>query len=243
MYIIPRVILVLALIIDTFYFNKLNYIYNILLFGAIPLIHRYLKYSLKYAKELYIKELEDKYDSVMVYDMYYWNRLLLEYYDHCIILDDWEVNPEAIHHNTLKTVKEYMEIKYEALGSDIKYVGLPISNNMKRLGTVGPVNLNEKEILTYAIERYKKRYPELHEEFHEIMPKLIDLYAFLKYYSFATDDARIKWSKVIIFSGYFICWTYIVYKSYGKVEEFPILEGTLNDIYKIVEKEEPFSGL
>jgi hypothetical protein len=243
MYIIPRVILVVALIIDTFCFNKLNYIYNIILFGAIPLIHRYLKYSLKYAKELLLKELEDKYDWVEVTD-----KAKLDFYKHIDELDEddvdvplayryWKPNPKAIYAEKMVTVKKFMEIQFEALSSDIEYVGEPV--------------LCVKEIYAYAKAKYGDENAEfslddfnfLKEEFNEIMSKPFDLYAFLDFYSYATDDARIKWSKVIIFSGYFICWTYIVYKSYGKVEEFPILEGTLNDIYKIVEKEEPFSGL
>jgi hypothetical protein len=150
--------------------------------------------------------------------------------------DSWVDNPKAIYHDKIVTVKKYMEIQFEEIG--IKYVGTPIAN--------------EKAVYAYRKAKYGDEnaklsaddYEYLKEEFYNKMPELIDLYTFIEFYSFAINENKgIKWAKVIIFSGYLICWTYIIYKSYGTVTEFAILEGTINYIYKIVDKEEPFSGL
>src|SRR6266699_554359 len=64
--IIPRIILVITLCIDTFYFSQLFYLYKIIWIGIFPLLHRYIKYSLKYAQEKYTKELEYSYNSINI---------------------------------------------------------------------------------------------------------------------------------------------------------------------------------
>src|SRR6266699_3899872 len=66
--ILPRIILINILCIDVFYFKKLFYIYKIIWIGIFPLLHRYIKYSLKYAQEEYTKELESSYYSVIIHE-------------------------------------------------------------------------------------------------------------------------------------------------------------------------------
>src|SRR6266699_4817867 len=53
--ILPRLILVSALFIDTVYFHKLHYIYKVLLIGVLLFLNRYISYSLKFAKESLIE--------------------------------------------------------------------------------------------------------------------------------------------------------------------------------------------
>jgi hypothetical protein len=241
MYIIPRVILVVTLGLDTFWFNKLENIYNIVLLAAIPLLHRYLKYSLKAAKEQLIQELEDDYDWVEVTD-----KAKHDFYKYIDDLDrddvpmayrEWKPNPKAIYAEKIVKVKKYLEIKYESLDSEIKYVGDPILSDKKEYAYAKAKYGDENAKL--SLDDYKFLKKELQEKIIEI----IYFYLFLNYYSEAIDDVLIKWSKIIIFSVYSICWLYIIYKSYEKVEEFPILEGMLKYIYIIVDIEEPFSLL
>ena len=53
LWIIPRLILLIALYIDVFIYNQLHYKYIVVLFGLLLFINRYFKYSLKmYKKEL-----------------------------------------------------------------------------------------------------------------------------------------------------------------------------------------------
>jgi len=56
--ILPRLILITILSLDTFYFHHLENIYKIILIGLLIFLYKYFIYSLKYAKELYILKLE-----------------------------------------------------------------------------------------------------------------------------------------------------------------------------------------
>jgi hypothetical protein len=56
--IVPRLVLVMVLSLDTFYFHRLEYLYKIILIGLLIFLYKYFIYSLKYAKELYIQKLE-----------------------------------------------------------------------------------------------------------------------------------------------------------------------------------------
>lgn len=64
--ILPRAFLVTLLSINVFYFHRLELIYDFIFIGLIPLLHRYIKYSFKHAKEQYIKTLNIKYDEVVI---------------------------------------------------------------------------------------------------------------------------------------------------------------------------------
>src|ERR1700677_1472579 len=62
--IIPRIILVSALLIDTFYFHCLFLLYKVIIVSLLFLIGKYIKYSFTYAKEQYILELESMVDYI-----------------------------------------------------------------------------------------------------------------------------------------------------------------------------------
>lgn len=62
--IIPRLILVTVLSLDTFYFDHLEYLYKFILLGLIPFLYKYFIHSLKYAKELFILQLEPIVDQI-----------------------------------------------------------------------------------------------------------------------------------------------------------------------------------
>ena len=53
LYIIPRIILIAFLILDTFYFNKLEIFYKVVLIGILPFIFKYIEYSFK---DFYVKK-------------------------------------------------------------------------------------------------------------------------------------------------------------------------------------------
>lgn len=56
--IIPRTLLVLCLLLDTFYFLRLELLYKIILLGLIPLLFRYFLYSFKDILKHWTKTLE-----------------------------------------------------------------------------------------------------------------------------------------------------------------------------------------
>jgi hypothetical protein len=222
MYIVPRAILVTVLGFDTFYFHKLHYIYKVLILGFIPLLHRYLKYSLKYAKDLFLKELDDKYSVIEIREKPNYTDTRWDFED--VGRDyPWQRHPDAIHHDTKVTAKEYMEIQYDMIGYETKY-----DTGFEYVPFLIPC---AKEYEAYRKEKYgnenaelsSEDYENMDKEFHDKMPKLIDLHAFLEYYSYVTHIYEpIKWAKILIFTGYLICWTSILYRSYPTVEYYPI---------------------
>lgn len=66
--IIPRFILVAFLLVDTFWFHKLELLYKIILIGLLPFIFRYFNHSLKNLYGQWVLDLEDAYSEVYVHE-------------------------------------------------------------------------------------------------------------------------------------------------------------------------------
>lgn len=118
--ILPRCILILFLMTDTFYFLKLELMYKVLLIGILPM-NRYVLYCIK------------------------------DLYNHC-------------------------------------KSALPC--------------------LTY------NDYKEIHKLFLELMPKILELKTTVDSINTTKEHIALKWSKVVIFSLYFLCWSFILTISY-----------------------------
>jgi len=232
-YIIPRLILVSILCLDTFYFHKLAWIYKVILLSALPLLLRYIKYSIKYMKDQYIKDLNTKYDHICLWDIN-WTKV------------DWEYNPKIIYHDTMVSVDEYinLQLKLQEIGErEIVYETKPLSKELR--------------YIQYSKDKYSNEDAELSDEdrdnldkdFHQFMPIILQLSKFIKNYSEVDDiylfskstHILIKHVKIIIFSLYGICWAYIIYRSYHMMP-YPFID-TLDTLVKTLPAlEEPFSG-
>jgi hypothetical protein len=216
-YIIPRSMLISILCIDTFYFHKLELIYKIILIGVIPLFHRYIKYSIKYIKDQYIKDLEYTYKFVSLSDKNF-------------IINGWERNPEILpYHEKQVTIKEYIDIELdirELDNSDIGYHAYPYSHEFIVLDYVK--KKYEKETLASLT---KEDFIYFKKDFERLTPIILDLSLFLQSYSDVDDIyffskevyILIKHVKIIIFGLYGICWTYILYRSYHMIP-YPFVE-------------------
>lgn len=66
-YILPRIILITVLLLDIFYFKKIENNKNFLLLGLFPLTNRYLKYSLKNVGEIYKIYLTKRWEYVDIF--------------------------------------------------------------------------------------------------------------------------------------------------------------------------------
>lgn len=107
--IFPRVILVLALIIDVFWFQQLYYIYKVIFVSILILLSKYLLYSLKYAKEYYTQLLETMADT---------------------ILTNHHLPNEESSLMSSRTIREFINIQTEALVyDDLKYVYIILDQN------------------------------------------------------------------------------------------------------------------
>jgi hypothetical protein len=223
--ILPRILLTVILLFDVFFMHKLELIYSFILLGIFPLIHRYIKYSLKYAKEQFLKHLSHTYDMVWVLDKNYTNA-------------DWEYNSETMmYHNMEITIEEYLNIQTKTLGiEEVQYQGSPYAK--------------EEVYLEYKLSKYGTRemkltsddYNNIAKEFHNTMPKLLKLSIFLERYSLIEKAPIIKYTKVFIYSIYFICWSSILLVSYKKIEVFTLANALISWLTPYIEKIEPFSG-
>lgn len=110
----PRIILVIFLLLDTFYFKRLEIFYKIVLIGVLPFMYKYIKYCVKDIYEHWIKELENRYDCVVISEK-----------------NDYEVDDnikeitKALYHNKEKSIKDYLDIKlanmFDYYGDKVDY--------------------------------------------------------------------------------------------------------------------------
>jgi hypothetical protein len=233
-YIIPRLILVSTLYLDTFYFHKIELLYKIILLGAIPLFHRYVKYCLKDITSQYIQDLENKYEDVSLLDSNFGK-------------EDWEHDPEVSpYHDKRVLIKEYFEIvlEVEQFEYTLKYNPDPFPCRDILL------DYTKKK---YNEESYAKATYEdisyLNKDFDRLAPIVINLSRFLQKYS-DVDDLYliskkeyiiIKHIKIAIFGLYGICWSYIIFKSYHMIP-YPFIDTLYELIITLPSLEEPFSG-
>lgn len=200
--IVPRFILVTFLLLDTFYFHKLEIFYKVILIGTLPFIYRYIKYSVKDMYEYYVEELENTYDEVTIFEKEYKYDL------------SRKRETEAIHHYSTVSLKEYIEIKFDNwvlyILNDVtyEYIADPFAkvHIYKEYKMNKYNNLHTK--LTYEDAQ------EIDKLFNELMPLIIDLKLVVLKIRTQEEKSIIKWSKIIIFSLYLICWGFILTISY-----------------------------
>jgi len=244
--ILPRLFIVSLLIIDIFIFQQLNLLYSFVILSIFPILHRYVKYSLKFTDKHFTTFLTSKYSKVKFVDLNETD-------------PDWEYNPiTMLYHDKYFTIKEYLDIQVDLWFKDDEttqidydiwcYCNHEVFNNYNLI----KYNTTEIKITSEDLKILKK-------DFYFIAPILIKLKIFLRYYTLVENISWIKNIRIIIFSIYFICWAYILYISYDTVQLFPltwsVIEYTFDNIipsiYSIIkllileynENIEPISGL
>nr|NP_062850.1 hypothetical protein PhpooMp05 [Physarum polycephalum]BAB08084.1 unnamed protein product [Physarum polycephalum] len=230
MQIFPRIILVSILMIDTFYFNKLEIFYKFVLLGLFPFIFRYFKYSLKDVYEHWIVELENKYSLVRIYEVGY-------KFD-----DSRKKNTKAIYHDEEKTIREYIEIKFNNI---IDYLLDEVDYEYESTPYCKSEVYNE-----YCLNKYKNKKALYTSEdldilralYCELMPNIIHLKMFLSRIEVVSEVSLMKTSKIVIFGGYLVCWAYILIISYYNYPIDLIMSKylLLNFMLYLVKEENPF---
>lgn len=222
--ILPRSILIFILLIEVFYFHRIQVFYSFIFIGILPLLHRYIKYSYRNIKEQYIYYLEEKWDSIY---------LLLE--DEAEE-EEYEENPE-----------QYPEIIYNAKMITIReYIEIFLSHKLRYKYFASP-QLKENYLKKYSFvsEKEKKDFlDELKSEFRILIGHYKSLESYYPIYHIVTQSTYIKWTRIFIFILYFICWLYILCISFHTLKNMPM---TLNLILCLNENlqniVEPFSQL
>lgn len=230
-HVIPRIILVVFLFLDTFYFNKLEIFYKIVLIGLLPFIFRYLNYSMK-----------DIYD--------YWVELLIQEYQFIYIFEKGyrfdivrKENTEAVWHFERLPIEQYIEVMHDTYLDQIRdkityeYIGVPICK--------------EEVYIEYELKFKKPRSSwceENHEKvrqlFEDLVPQILRLKIVLNNLEILKREKKIVWPKIIIFSLYFICWSYILITSYYNYPiELPMFKNLVKNLMiYITVGEDPFNG-
>ena len=213
--ILPRIILVTFLLVDTFWFHKLEILYKIILIGLLPFLFRYFNYSLKDLYERWVLDLEDTYNFVDVHEKGYEYQRMRSY------------ETKAIHHSKMKTIREYIDIKYQNVIDNMFdadfpyiYVGSPyaqttttIAYYLKKTGIdITSFNKDEKRKAYESLRM--EDYNQIDKMFHMLMEKILQLRMFLETLDLLKEMQPIKYIKIIVFSLYFICWSYILIKNY-----------------------------
>ncbi len=202
----PRYILLSVLLIDVFYFNRLEYIYFLIPLSAIFLLRRYIKYSIKLYIEEYTEIAKSLADGMIT---------------NCILPKDLEEEDYDPDSAVFRTIDEFIDTQVHNLSYYYK-------------------EYHELYLFTLKKGEYALLKDQGEPYCRNMINNVIRLSIFLRKWSIIEDYYKFDWIRVIIFSLYLLCWSYILILSIGKKELTYMI---LIYISKYVENIEPFSGL
>jgi hypothetical protein len=209
--IVPRLILLTTLHIDVFWFNKLYYIYKVLLIGIFIFVGKYIIYSFKYAKEHFIESFQHYVSLVMAY----------EHASQVIVLDAEEDDDIPPTMNVpLPIFIEFQTNTFMQQGSYYDYMQWHI-----------PYSFFEKNIprRDYSIE-----------DATIIINNILKISLIIDYYQIITNnDKPIKDIKKLIYINYLLCWSYILIVSIPSFYNASFWE--LWFIFNLQDIQDPFS--
>jgi len=217
--IIPRIILVMVLFTDIFGHHELSLIYKFLVMGAIILLGKYIKYSLKYAKEHFIASLQDQLIILMAFEhaIQVVNLPLPENED-----DDYDI-PETMG----VPLKIFIDFQTTTFLNQREYYTYLIWHNRYDDSYYTEKDLPQPRKFTT-------------EEFEERIKNILQLALLIAYYDKAhTENRHTKNLRVLIFLNYLICWLYILLMSLPSLYFVSFWE--LWIIFGIQDIEDPFS--
>lgn len=253
-YIIPRISLLLIFILDIFYFQKLHFVYKYILLSIFPLFYRYIKYSLKVYTDHLIIFAKQNYEHIFITNII---RLLF----------GQDIKPEAIYDGKKVSIEEYIEIieenilhikefdlksyieeyecssdtGYDDIESNIRYVGGGSPNDefvKKHAKRFFNKNINHP-----ILDLTQQEYTELLHEFDQHYPKIFILKDLIPFNDEIINNIVYKYIRIIIFTIYFMLWSYLLIISYPNIENFTLTELILKWLLLYIENIEPFSGL
>jgi hypothetical protein len=253
-YILPRTVLIIVLMVDTFYFHKLKNIYSIAFLTLVIFICYYIIYSIKitvkqyteyldyyYIVEITSKDYEDSHYFIDIEDIR-WDQISInyfkdiKYYEWSEYIDDSYEKTE----NYLK-IQRFIDIQTTALWlnyTPYAYKCLPNWNIVEKYYSYTYRQSNRMWDLRKIP---KKDLVILEKEFNILLPITIQLQLFLETYeSISKKHPFIKYMLIIITSLYFFTWLYILFVSFYSY--LPHID-TISLILDIQDTYEPFSGL
>jgi hypothetical protein len=231
-WIIPRITLLLALGLDIFYFAKFEHRYKFVFIGLFLLFNRCFKYSLKNTKNQMYEDIKLFIDSIST--KYY------QYVHPSELAPDFDPEDEDEGLLWIDTSMElpldvFLEHRVEYLiykGIDNKYSVTHSTYcheyfQMRYLGFLLPkrrADLSKEELKNYktVFGNLDETREYLHTKRQEyIDPKvhlLVRITVLLEYYNKTTNKTpKYKYLKIVIFTGYLICWLYVLIISYPNI--------------------------
>ncbi len=214
--ILPRLVLVSALVIDTVYFHKLHYIYKVLLIGVLLFLNRYISYSFKYAKESLIEAWQP-----------FMQKITCKYfhgvhdYDYVPDPDDPDDEEDCDMPTMCLSLKRFIELQKDMImygKNKLDYLAIPtvhyfeiylIKNNVYKTkedipnGFIFSLSKEHKDVIYSTIEKKVDDITQL--------ALVIESYSNTK-----SDDRRYKNILCLVFSNYLLCWLYILIISMNK---------------------------
>jgi len=210
-YIFPRLVLVTALMIDTFYFHQLYYLYKVLLIGILLFLHRYIIYSFKHTKELLIVQKEP-----------YMTNISMEYIPGVIESDEDDEDDDDIPPTMSIPLRKFIELQTKAIVDEDKQYDYMIYHTQKYWEEVRILyKLGLKDDVPMSIVRLAINKEKLQIDH----PKnLIQISVMLEYYNMTVENKRYKNLKKLITLNYLLSWSYIL-----------IMSGTMELTMKLIE--------
>lgn len=231
LFIIPRIILIFTFILDIFYFGKLYYIYKVLYFGFLLLLRRYILYSIKLFKLNLILELKKDIDSIVCK------------YEYGVHPSEWEENydedneddiPETMFLPLDIFVNYYCENKIYK-NKEISYRFFCMTSSFySKYNTV--LIIEESMIKSQDDTQIDEKIEE-----NKILLNLLLKIALIEenYNYYISKNNWLKLIKIMIYSLYLFCWSYILFRNIHTLNIIELLNW-LN--HTLLKNQNPFSG-
>ena len=198
----PKIFISLVLLIETFYFHYLYFLYKVILLGIFVIIEKYVFFSLITYKENLIKEIENK---IYIYLEYKYIIEMLEifpdiksrYYDE----DEEDYVIDEIMIVPLKEFIAYQEIKFNDVGFFVKNRVITTGKGFseyKKLNNIFLDNDDFNHQLNFSNELKSK------------LQNVLDL-QIIEYNYNKTNNYKIhKYGKILVIMVTLTCWLYIL---------------------------------
>jgi hypothetical protein len=193
----PRVFLLILLIVDVFYYNCISLFYSYAYIGLIPLLAKYYIYAIRSLNEEYLEYLDGLY--------YVEEKQIREF--------EWQPDKKGMG------IREFVELKsYCYSGSETFDEILDMTRCECGFQLAIFIKYNKKSGLDITEEEliaWKK-------DFYDLIPPVVDIARFLdshdrnleryadKLSKYRGKRLYIIWVSIAVYSGYLICWAYIL---------------------------------
>jgi len=193
--IFPRLVFIFIMFIDVFIFNKLHYIYYVILLGILLFLSKYIIYSIKIRKNQLLEKFMLYYDAVSTPYVYGVDP------DDNEEDEDWEPAPTMalapdifvkhqvnclVYQNTKPDYMIFAMTDYYVRKSKIKY------------------NIPLEQQISLDFLRLIREKREQH------LNTIIDLSVLLEYYELSKSHQDLKLIKQLIFINYLVFWIYVL---------------------------------